>query len=355
MNLYSEITKRIINMIEKKISYNINIEKPSTTKPVKQGGVLNYLGKQKTVNAPRHWRSSPKHPIAHLSYITKDEEKILIDLNLYGSLKGKPNRGPFGLPSLQGSGGGSGGDGGSSGGDGSSSGDSSGDSSGEGDSSGDGDSSGEGDSGPGGSDEGSGHGGPGPGDSGPGMGGLGEVGSLGVSDVSGMSVGDVAGTSENAGMGGVAGSAVGAAATAAAAEAAEESGLSKAMTAVKSYAMNPTTIGRAIGMATFGIPGAVVGSMIGSNIGRGVTGPSDDTQEQSSVQTSAPSASDGGGGITTINQFAPLSNPTTGDNTADSIRTRLNALLVQRPTSYGIPAASQLSNYNLLDLVNLRR
>ena len=121
-------------MIEKKISYNINIEKPSTTKPVKQGGVLNYLGKQKTVNAPRHWRSSPKHPIAHLAYITKDEEKILVDLNLYGSLKGKPNKGPSGIMSLNGGGGGSGGD-----------------------------SGGQGDSGPGGSDEGSGHGGPGPG------------------------------------------------------------------------------------------------------------------------------------------------------------------------------------------------
>jgi hypothetical protein len=120
-------------MIEKKIKYDINIEKPSKTKPVKQGGVFNYLGKQKTVNAPVKWRSSKDHPIAHLSYITKDEEKILIDLNLYGSLKGKPNRGPFGLPSLQGSGGGSGGDGGSSGGDRGSSG---------------------GDSGPGGSDDG---------------------------------------------------------------------------------------------------------------------------------------------------------------------------------------------------------
>jgi hypothetical protein len=339
-------------MIEKKISYNINIEKPSTTKPVKQGGVLNYLGKQKTVNAPVRWRSSKDHPIAKLAYITKDEEKILIDLNLYGSLKGKPNRGPFGLPSLQGSGSGSGGDGGSSGGD-----------------------SG-GDSGPGGSDDGSSSGvGSGEGEStgdandqggteGPGGMGMGSEGS---------SLGDAPGT-----QGGTVGEAQASAqadaqsisadniatqaqadqedaATAAAAAAAEQSGLSKAMEAVKSYAMNPTTIGRAIGMATFGIPGAVVGSMIGSNIGRGVTGPSDDTQEQSSVQTSAPSASDGGGGITTINQFAPLSNPTTGDNTADSIRTRLENLLVQRPTSYGIPAASQLSNYNLLDLVNLRR
>jgi hypothetical protein len=94
-------------MIEKKIKYEVNIEKPSKTKPVKQGGVLNYLGKQKTVNAPRRWRSSANHPIAHLAYITKDEEKILIDLNLYGSLKGKPNKGPSGIMSLQGSGGGS--------------------------------------------------------------------------------------------------------------------------------------------------------------------------------------------------------------------------------------------------------
>jgi hypothetical protein len=133
--------------------------------------------------------------------------------------------------------------------------------------------------------------------------------------------------------------------------------------------MTPAAIaGRALGMMT-GIPGmGIVGGIVGSNIGRGVTGPSDDTQEQSSVQTSAPSAPDGGGGITTINQFAPLYNTSTGDNTTDSIRTRLENLLKgppvlkiptgempQQPTSYGIPAASQLSNYNLLDLVNLRR
>ena len=334
-------------MIEKKIRYEVNIEKPSKTKPVEQGGVLNYLGKQKTVNAPRHWRSSPKHPIAHLSYITKDEEKILIDLNLYGSLKGKPNRGPFGLPSLQGSGGGSGGDGGSSGGD----------------SGGD---SGQGDSGPGGSDDGSGHGGPGAGDSGPGGSddgtGHGGPGSVGPSS-DGFGIGpDAAQDAAQSQAQSISADNVSTqaqadqedAATAAAAAAAEESGLSKAMTAVKSYAMNPATIGRAIGMATFGIPGAVVGSMIGSNIGRGVTGPSDDTQEQSSVQ-SGPAQDSNGGGITTINQFAPLYNTTTGDNTADAMRARLNALLVQKPTTYGIPAASQLSNYNLLDLVNLRR
>ena len=337
-------------MIEKKIRYDINIEKPSTTKPVKQGGVLNYLGKQKTVNAPRHWRSSPKHPIAHLAYITKDEEKILVDLNLYGSLKGRPNKGPSGIMSLNGGGGG--GDGGSSGGDGSS-----------GD--GDGSSSGEGDSGPGGSDDGSGHGGPGgPGDSGPGgsddgtgHGGPGPGPGADDGGYGGFGIGP------NAEAEAAASNAAAAAAAAAAAEAEVDMSMPAMQTpaekaqAIAMSQMTPAAMaGRALGMMT-GIPGmGIVGGMIGSNIGRGVTGPSDDTQEQSSVQSGpAQSASDGGGGITTINQFAPLYNPTTGDNTADAMRLRLNALLVQRPTSYGIPAANQLSNYNLLDLVNLRR
>ena len=340
-------------MIEKKIRYDINIEKPSSTKPVKQGGVLNYLGKQKTVSAPRRWRSSPKHPIAHLAYITKDEEKILVDLNLYNSLKGRPNKGPSGIMSLNGGGGGGdggGGDGGgSSGGDGSSSGDSSGDSSGEGDSgpggsddgSGHGGPGGPGDSGPGGSDDGTGHGGPGPGADDGGYGGFG-IGPNAEAEAAASN------------------------AAAAAAAAAEEAEVDMSMPAMQTVAekaqaiamsqMTPASLaGRAIGMGIAGPIGGVIGGLMGSSIGRGVTGPSDDTQEQSSVQTSAPSAPDGGGGITTINQFAPLYNPTTGDNTADAMRLRLNALLVQRPTSYGIPAANQLSNYNLLDLVNLRR
>jgi hypothetical protein len=83
-----------------------------------QGGVYNYLGKQETVNAPLKWKSSPEHPVAYLTYITKEEADILIKKNIYGSLKdGKPNRGPFGIASLQGSGGGAGGGGGDSGGD----------------------------------------------------------------------------------------------------------------------------------------------------------------------------------------------------------------------------------------------
>ena len=324
-------------MIEKKISYEINIEKPSKTKPVKQGGVFNYLGKQKTVSAPRRWRSSPKHPIAHLAYITKDEEKILVDLDLYNSLKGKPNKGPSGIMSLNGGGGGGDG-GGSSGGDGSSGDGSSGDgSSGDGDSSGD--SSGEGDSGPGGSDDGSGHGGPGPGadsDSGS-MGGIGmgDVGGLGVSDTSGMSVGDVAGTSENAGMGGVAGSAVGAAATAAAAEA--NTGVMGALSnavqnAIANARANPvsTAIGMAFGpvagLAARGISAAVDAA------NRGVTGPSDDTQESTSVQSGPAQSPGGDGGITTLPQYAPLYNQATGDPLLDSLIARYK----MNPASFGI-------------------
>lgn len=77
-------------------------------KKVLQGGVYNYLGKEKTVNAPLKWKSSPEHPVAYLTYITKEEADILIKKNIYGSLKnGKPNKGPFGIASLQGSGSGS--------------------------------------------------------------------------------------------------------------------------------------------------------------------------------------------------------------------------------------------------------
>jgi len=308
-------------MIEKKIKYEVNIEKPSKTKPVKQGGVLNYLGKQKTVNAPRHWRSSPKHPIAHLSYITKDEEKILIDLNLYGSLKGKPNRGPFGLPSLQGSGGGSGGDGGSSGGD----------------SGGD---SGQGDSGPGGSDDGSGHGGPGAGDSGPGGSddgtGHGGPGPGPGGAEGGFGIGpDAATEAAQSAAQSISADDVSAqaqadqedAATAAAAAEAEESGLSKAMTAVQNQ------IQRAIANPVQTVIGAInpfAGLAFGlakeaySNFSRGVTAPDDYSQLDTSVQT-GPAQSSTGGGINTLQEYAPLYNSsnTSGDSTMDAYIRRL--------------------------------
>jgi hypothetical protein len=93
-------------------------------KPAIQGGGYNYLGEQEEVTVPRKWLSDPDHVVAELVYITPREKKVLIDLNMYGSLDGKPNNAPGGLPSLQGDmgsvGGGSsggGGGGGSGGGD----------------------------------------------------------------------------------------------------------------------------------------------------------------------------------------------------------------------------------------------
>jgi len=66
-----------------------------------------------------------------------------------------------------------------------------------------------------------------------------------------------------------------------------------------------------------------------SNAQKGVTGPSDDTQETTSVQTSAPSTSNNGGGITTIQSYAPLYNTSSRDNTSDAMRIRLENLLNQ--------------------------
>ena len=52
-----------------------------------QGGGPNYLGKQEMVRAPKKWQSSPDHEPAELAYITEKEKDILLDLNIYGSLK----------------------------------------------------------------------------------------------------------------------------------------------------------------------------------------------------------------------------------------------------------------------------
>jgi hypothetical protein len=124
MKNFQELREVIINMIEKKITYNQpKPTKASNIKPVRQGGRLNYLGKQKTITAPVKWKSGPTHPVTHLAYITDEEEDILVKLNLYKSMNGKPNKGPFGLPSLN-DGDGSGG--GGSGGDGAGAGDSGG-------------------------------------------------------------------------------------------------------------------------------------------------------------------------------------------------------------------------------------
>ena len=68
----------------------------------KQGGVLNYLGKQEIVKAPKHWQSSPDSPKTELVYITDAEKGLLMDANLHGSLLDKPNIGPSNLLSFDG-------------------------------------------------------------------------------------------------------------------------------------------------------------------------------------------------------------------------------------------------------------
>ena len=75
--------------------------KEGSMEPVEQAGVMNYMPSE-MVTVPKIAKSSPTTPTAKLAYITPEEQDILVDLNLYGSLKGKPNRGPGGIPSLEG-------------------------------------------------------------------------------------------------------------------------------------------------------------------------------------------------------------------------------------------------------------
>jgi hypothetical protein len=76
--------------VEKRVKYDV------------QGGVKNYLGKQKEVKAPLKWQSSPDHPTTELAYITQAEKDLLVKQDLHGSLKGGVNRGPSGIMSLNG-------------------------------------------------------------------------------------------------------------------------------------------------------------------------------------------------------------------------------------------------------------
>jgi hypothetical protein len=298
-------------MIEKTIRYEeVKPSKPKNIKPVEQGGRLNYLGKQKTITAPVKWKSGPTHPETHLAYITKQEQDILVKLDLYKSMNGKPNKGPFGLPSLNdgdGSSGGDSGDGSSSSGSGGVGGsDAAGDA---GESTGD--SAGVGGSGAGADGTGAGQG--------PG----GEAGTGGVA--SGPS--GIGGSEEGFGIGPNA-------AAEAEASAAANTGIAGAVSTVTSLAKqavahamaNPvsTVVGMALGpvagLAARGIAEAV------SAASRGVAGPSDDTQESTSVQSSTQSPSDGGG-LTTIPQYAPLYNPDTGNPTMDAYMRRLRVNL----------------------------
>jgi len=85
-------------MIDKRLTS----EEKKKIKPVNQGGGPNYLGKQEMVTAPKKWLSDPDHVVAELAYITPKEKEMLIKADIYGSLKGTPNKGPSGIQSLQG-------------------------------------------------------------------------------------------------------------------------------------------------------------------------------------------------------------------------------------------------------------
>ena len=74
--------------------------KKGTSKPVVQGGVDNYLGKQPQVVAPRKWQSSPDAPPTELAYITKAEKDLILKKDIHGSLDKGPNMGPSGIMSL---------------------------------------------------------------------------------------------------------------------------------------------------------------------------------------------------------------------------------------------------------------
>ena len=53
-------------------------------KPIVQGGVENYLGKQPQVVAPRKWQSSPDAPPTELAYITKAEKDLILKKDIHG-------------------------------------------------------------------------------------------------------------------------------------------------------------------------------------------------------------------------------------------------------------------------------
>lgn len=292
-------------MIEKTIRYEeVKPSKPKDIKPVKQGGRLNYLGKQKTITAPIKWKSGPTHPETHLAYITKQEQDILVKLDLYKSMNGKPNKGPFGLPSLN--------DGDGSGGGGSGS-----DGAGAGDSGGSG--GGAAASGGGGDD---GAGASAAGDAGVGTGDSAGVGGSGDS-TGGEGVGSGPGGEAN--TGGV--SASNAASVSEGITNAVNAAVNFGRQAITNAINNPVATaigvvaGPVAGIAARGISNAI------SAANRGVTGPSDDTQETSSVQSGPAQSPSSGGGIGTISSYAPLYNPDTGNPTMDAYMRRLRVNL----------------------------
>ena len=66
--------------------------------------IKNYLKSVKDITAPLTWKSSPKSPKTQLAYVTQPEIDMLVKANMHGSMKGKPNKGPMGIISLDGGG-----------------------------------------------------------------------------------------------------------------------------------------------------------------------------------------------------------------------------------------------------------
>lgn len=64
--------------------------------------IKNYLKDAKEITAPLNWKSAPDSPPTQLAYITQPEIDLLVKANLHGSMKGKPNKGPKGIISLDG-------------------------------------------------------------------------------------------------------------------------------------------------------------------------------------------------------------------------------------------------------------
>ena len=180
------------------------------------------------------------------------------------------------------------------------------------------------DSGPGGSDEGSGHGGPGPGSpAGESTGDANDQGGTAAPSASSSSVG-----SAETGFG------IGPNATAEAEEsAAANTGVAGAMNAVTAFAKD--TIANAINNPIATIAGIAYGTPVGiavnlaqkaySNYSRGVTSPDDYSQATESVQSNTQNPN--GGGIATIQSYAPLYNPDTGNPTMDAYMRQLRVNL----------------------------
>jgi len=83
-------------------TYGSRIQKSNGGIMSMQGGVKNYLGEQPMVSAPKYWQSAPDHEMTELAYITPRERDILVDMNMYGTMNGSPNKGPSGIMSLNG-------------------------------------------------------------------------------------------------------------------------------------------------------------------------------------------------------------------------------------------------------------